>query len=125
MTNMRSNDRSWLTLGTALCLAAISLATSPANAQNSRATDVTNYQGADREQRLVDGAKREGSLTLYSNAPTETIRRWLAALRKNTASRSIFTAPAPRKSASVPSMRHGRGVSTSTSFSTTRPPWRR
>jgi iron(III) transport system substrate-binding protein len=43
----------------------------PAAAQTSRVTEVANYQGADREQRLVEGAKREGSLTLYSNAPTD------------------------------------------------------
>ena len=37
----------------------------------ARVTEVANYQGADREQRLVEGAKREGSLTLYPNAPTD------------------------------------------------------
>src|SRR3954463_210116 len=71
MTNMRNNDRSWLALGTALGLAAIALAPSSATAQTGRATEVANYQGADREQRLIDGAKREGSLTLYSNEPTD------------------------------------------------------
>src|SRR3954447_1808579 len=71
MTNMRNSDRSWLALGTALGLAAIALAPSSATAQVGRATEVANYQGADREQRLIDGAKREGSLTLYSNAPTD------------------------------------------------------
>jgi len=66
---MHNNGRPWL--ARALGLAAIALATSPANAQTSRATEVASYQGADREQRLIEGAKREGSLTLYSNAPTD------------------------------------------------------
>src|SRR3954462_15550031 len=71
MTNMRSNGRSLFAVVTVLGLAAIALAPSSATAQTGRATDVANYQGADREQRLIDGAKREGSLTLYSNAPTD------------------------------------------------------
>ena len=54
----------------AAALMAICLAV-PAAAQQSRAADVAAYQGADREQRLIDGARREGSLTLYSNAPTD------------------------------------------------------
>lgn len=35
--------------------------------------DVYRYRGADREQRLVEGAKREGSVVLYTSlAPTES-----------------------------------------------------
>src|SRR5262249_32834708 len=39
----------------------------PASAQS----DIGTYTGPDREQRLAEGAKREGTLTLYSNAPTD------------------------------------------------------
>jgi iron(III) transport system substrate-binding protein len=69
MRNMRTDGRRWLAPSTVVTLA-IALA-SPAIGQTSRAIEVANYHGADREQRLVDGAKREGSLTLYSNAPTD------------------------------------------------------
>ncbi len=40
-------------------------------AQSSRALEAAFYAGADREQRLIEGGKREGALTMYSNAPTE------------------------------------------------------
>jgi len=42
-----------------------------AQAQSSRAAEVAAYAGADREQHLIEGAKREGALTMYSNAPTD------------------------------------------------------
>jgi iron(III) transport system substrate-binding protein len=45
--------------------------TESAQAQGNRVADIATYQGADRTQRLIDGAKREGALTLYSVAPTE------------------------------------------------------
>jgi iron(III) transport system substrate-binding protein len=45
--------------------------TCPALGQGDRAADIAPYQGADREQQLIEGAKREGALTLYSNAPTD------------------------------------------------------
>src|SRR4051812_6171160 len=62
---------SWLALPVAIGVATTIWSAVPATAQTSRVTEVTDYQGADREQRLVEGAKREGSLTLYSNAPTD------------------------------------------------------
>ena len=40
-------------------------------AQTSRVAEVAGYQGPDRTQRLIEGAKREGALTLYSNMPTD------------------------------------------------------
>jgi len=40
-------------------------------AQGSKVADIATYQGQDRQQRLVEGGKREGALTLYSNAPTD------------------------------------------------------
>jgi iron(III) transport system substrate-binding protein len=43
----------------------------PAFAQGNRVTEIAAYQGADREQRLLAGAKQEGAVTFYSNAPTE------------------------------------------------------
>ena len=42
-------------------------------AAQSKNGDVYKYRGADREQRLVEGAKREGTVVLYTSlAPTES-----------------------------------------------------
>jgi len=51
-------------------------------AQTSRLAEIANYQGADRTQRLVEGAKREGTVTFYSNAPTEDNTALVAAFEK-------------------------------------------
>ena len=45
-----------------LCLLALLLA-APALAQVSGVAEIASYQGADREQRLIEGAKREKELT--------------------------------------------------------------
>jgi iron(III) transport system substrate-binding protein len=42
-----------------------------AQAQSSRTVEIAGYAGADRAQRLIEGGKREGVLTMYSNAPTD------------------------------------------------------
>jgi len=63
--------RSLVLLGTACALTFI-IPAAPAAAQASKILEISSYQGADREQRLVDGARREGNvLTFYSNAPPE------------------------------------------------------
>src|SRR5215470_9847189 len=51
-------------------------------AQTARLTEIASYQGADRTQRLIDGAKREGTVTFYSNAPTEDNTALVAAFEK-------------------------------------------
>ena len=53
-----------------------------ARAQGGKVADITTYQGPDREQRLVEGAKREGALTMYSNAPTDDNTALLGAFQK-------------------------------------------
>src|SRR5262245_65402435 len=45
----------------------------PAPAQINRIAEIADYQGADREQRLIDGAKREKELTFYSSIPPEDL----------------------------------------------------
>jgi iron(III) transport system substrate-binding protein len=52
-------------------LLALLLSSGRAPAQTSRVAEIASYQGADRTQRLIEGAKREGSLTFYSNMPTD------------------------------------------------------
>ena len=52
---------------------AIALAIGPAQAQNSRPEDVYRYRGADRDARLVERARAEGTVVLYTSlAPTES-----------------------------------------------------
>src|SRR5712675_776744 len=43
------------------------------HAQSSPLTGIAGYGGADRTQRLIDGAKKEGALALYSSAPLDDI----------------------------------------------------
>src|SRR6516164_3220557 len=60
----------------------IAALTSPASAQADKAADIAAYQGPDRERRLIEGARREGTLTLYSNAPTDDNAALVAAFTK-------------------------------------------
>jgi iron(III) transport system substrate-binding protein len=53
----------------------------PALAQ-SKLADVAAYQGADRDARLLQGARQEGQLILYSNAPTEDNSALIGAFQK-------------------------------------------
>ena len=69
-------------IGLALAISGSLLAPWPAAAQSSRVVEVANYQGADRAQRLLEGAKREGTLTMYSNAPTEDNTALVGAFEK-------------------------------------------
>jgi iron(III) transport system substrate-binding protein len=51
----------------------------PAAAQvkaNATVTDVANYKAADREQKLIEGAKKEGSLDIYTSPRATTWARW-------------------------------------------------
>jgi iron(III) transport system substrate-binding protein len=60
-------------LALAAALAAAGLM-APAAAQvkaNATAADVANYAGADREQKLVEGAKKEGALSIYTSAQSD------------------------------------------------------
>jgi iron(III) transport system substrate-binding protein len=53
-----------------------------AHAQAIRAAEIATYQGTDRAQRLLDGARHEGALTMYSNAPTEDNAALIGAFQK-------------------------------------------
>jgi iron(III) transport system substrate-binding protein len=52
-------------------LALMSIGSGLALGQTSSTESVALYQGSDREQRLIEGAKREGGLTVYSSLPQE------------------------------------------------------
>ena len=66
----------------AALLLAVSALPGPAFAQASRVAEIATYQGADREQRLVEGAKREKELTFYASIPTDDISILAAAFDK-------------------------------------------
>jgi iron(III) transport system substrate-binding protein len=44
--------------------------------------DIATYQGPDRAQKIVEGAKKEGSLTLYSSATVDDLKVLTAAFEK-------------------------------------------
>ena len=66
----------------AVCLLALSALERPARAQQSRVAEVATYQGADREQRLLEGAKKEKELTFYSSVPPDDISALVSAFDK-------------------------------------------
>src|SRR5262245_21844023 len=65
-----------------LVLGAALFAAAPVKAQNGRLPDIAGYEGPDREKRLVEGAKKEGELMLYSSIPVEDIAALTAAFDK-------------------------------------------
>jgi iron(III) transport system substrate-binding protein len=51
-------------------------------AHDAGALDAWSYQGLDRQQKLIDGAKKEGELMLYSSTPTDEIAVLIEAFEK-------------------------------------------
>ena len=51
-------------------------------AQTNRLAEIAAYQGADRQQRLVEGAKKEGEVMFYSSIPVEDLAVLTAAFDK-------------------------------------------
>jgi iron(III) transport system substrate-binding protein len=66
----------------AALLLAVSALPEPVFAQASRVAEIAAYEGADREQRLIEGAKREKELTFYGSIPTDDITVLVAAFDK-------------------------------------------
>jgi iron(III) transport system substrate-binding protein len=66
----------------ALAVAAVLLAAPGAPAQPNGVARIAAYEGADREQRLIEGAKREREITFYSSLPPEDIAVLTAAFDK-------------------------------------------
>lgn len=61
---------------------ALAVSAATARAQAGKVAEIAGYDGRDREQRLGEGGKREGALTLYSNAPTDDNAALIAAFTK-------------------------------------------
>jgi len=75
------NSRRNLLLAASL-LAAIALPALGQVKPNATAADVANYAGADREQKLIEGAKKEGSLEIYTSAQSDDMGALVAAFEK-------------------------------------------
>ena len=80
----RPEELRWIAFALAALagLTALLLTGGIAPAQTSRVAEIANYQGPDRTQRLIEGAKREGALTFYSNAPTADNAALVSAFEK-------------------------------------------
>ena len=76
---MKSSNRSLLAAAGVLFSLAVSLAHAQAPAD---AAKIAQMQGADRQQRLVEGAKKEGELTLYTSAPVDDVAVLTGAFEK-------------------------------------------
>ncbi|OIQ98767.1 iron uptake protein A1 precursor [mine drainage metagenome] len=71
-----------LMLGGAVAGSLMALGIPEALAQNGGSAEAASYTGADRQQRLVDGAKKEGSLMIYSSMPVHDMGVLTAAFEK-------------------------------------------
>jgi iron(III) transport system substrate-binding protein len=69
-------------LACASLLALLPLAAAPAVAQTRTLAEIASYQGADRTQQLIDGAKQEGTFTLYSSTAPEDMNPVIDAFKK-------------------------------------------
>ena len=86
------NKRSFLSAATASGLAAMlpnaqsqtTATTAPAAsvALKGSMAELANYEGADRLQRLIDGAKKEGKLSIYTSAQSEDMGALVAGFEK-------------------------------------------
>ena len=79
---MSRSPRPALTASVALASAlfGMSLLSTAASAQT--AADILTYAGPDRAQRLLDGARKEGTVTLYSSAAAQDMNPQVAAFEK-------------------------------------------
>ena len=78
MPGSKTNTKRSLTLTRRLALAAMfaPLLSGPTLAQGAKSAvaDIAAYQGADRTQKLIEGAKKEGTLTIYTSAPVDDMK---------------------------------------------------
>ncbi len=74
----KSNSSGWsrrhLLAGAATFTAAAPFLPSPAFAQADALAGLATLSGADRTQKLVEGAKKEGTLTFYTSAPVDDMK---------------------------------------------------
>jgi len=58
-------------------------AATPAQAQTATLAEIAAYQGADRTQRLIDGAKKEGTVSYYTSLVAEDSAPVIDAFKRN------------------------------------------
>lgn len=63
-------------------LATLPLGAAPAFAQTRTLAEIASYQSADRTERLIEGAKKEGTFTLYSSTAPEDMNPVIDAFKK-------------------------------------------
>jgi iron(III) transport system substrate-binding protein len=82
----RSMLKTILSSATAIALMSMgSAAFAQATVSTPAVIAAATYVGADREQRLIDGAKKEGNqLSIYTSAPTDDMAVFIAAFEKKT-----------------------------------------
>jgi iron(III) transport system substrate-binding protein len=73
---------SGLSLPSAALLGAAMMAAAPAAAQTRSLADIAAYQGPDRMARLIEGAKKEGTVSLYGSTVAEDMNPVLEAFKK-------------------------------------------
>jgi iron(III) transport system substrate-binding protein len=71
-----------LSVMSALLCAMMALAPRPASAQGRSLSEIAAYQGPDRTARLIEGAKREGTVTYYTSLVAEDSNPVIDAFKK-------------------------------------------
>ncbi len=66
-----------------LLIAMAAFAATPAHAQTATLAEIAAYQGADRTQRLIDGAKKEGTVSYYTSLVAEDSAPVIDAFKRN------------------------------------------
>lgn len=70
------------TLGAMMLIAALGAPAALAQSAPPSGIGLATYQGADRIQRLMDGAKKEGELSIYTSAPVDDMKVMTDAFEK-------------------------------------------
>ena len=78
LTKTPVSRRSALVLAGAAAAQAV-LAQTPARGPMA---ELAQYEGADRQQRLIDGAKKEGNLSIYTSAQSDDMGALVAGYEK-------------------------------------------
>jgi len=76
------NSRRSLLIAAALAAASFAIPVLAQVKPNATAADVAGYAGPDREQKLLEGAKKEGSLEIYTSAQSDDMGALVAAFEK-------------------------------------------
>ena len=82
-------NRRQFAAGLIAAAAALPLVLSAQVKAGATAADVALYQGTDRQQKLIAGAKKEGTFTVYTSAQTTDIGPLLAAFEKKYGVKSV------------------------------------